>query len=283
MPGMHGYVPGGDVPDSDADPRIVAARRLLAARSEWGITCIRSVLAAFGYLGVGVGVLDDITNGSTGPIATAMEVIGIALVAFALVALVISAGETIRLRRLDQDIRTQATSEAKAASQPSRRRRRASAPGRPASWQFRVFIGSLLALWLLVMTGFMPQQVNAIAYLAGSGPTVPFGAQSYIQNCGARGGCTTMTDGVLLTDPGVRATWPEQAPLHRQFAVRRPVLASWGSPVQLMDGTWAGLSLAFGLFLDLISAGVITGLIYSWRHRRRRHQDTVAQVYASAG
>lgn len=277
MPDMHGYVPGGDVPDSDADPRVAATRHLLASRSKWVNACISSVLAAFGYLGVGVALLDSITNHSTGPIGTAMEVIGIALVTFALVALVIVAGETVRLRGVDPDIRAQVASEAEAASKPSRRRRRAIAPSRPV-WQARVYVGSLLTLCLLVMAGYVPQQVNAIAYLAGSGTTVQFSGQSYFLNCGPRGGCITMTDGVLLTDPPVRATWPEQAPLHRQFPVRGPVLASWGSPVQLMDGTWAGVSLAFGVFLDLISAGVLTGVIHSWRHRLRRRREAHVSV-----
>lgn len=282
MPDMQAYVPGGDVPDSDADPRIVATRHLLAARSQWVATVVRSLMAVLAYV-VGVSILDDITNGSTGPIATVAKIIGLALAAFAVAALVIVAGETLRLRGLDPDIRAQAASQEKAASRPSRRRGRASAPGPPASWQFRVFIGSLLALWLLVMAGFMPQQVNAVAYLAGSGATVRFAPQSYFQNCGARGPCTTMTDGILLTDPQVRATWPHQAPLHRQFAVRRPVWAGWSAPVQLMDGTWAALLLVFGAFLDLISAGVLTGLIYTLRRRLRHRRDAAHQPYVNTG
>lgn len=106
-----------------------------------------------------------------------------------LVALVIVAGETVRLRGLDPDIRAQVAGEAAAAR----------------------------------------QQVNAIAYLASSGPTVPFTAQSHFLNCGPRGDCTTMTDAVLLTDPQVRATWPEQAPLRRSSpsAVRSWLAGAW--------------------------------------------------------
>jgi hypothetical protein len=270
MPDMRAYVPGSDIPDPGADSHIQETAQLLAARGEWAATAIRSLLAVLAY-GVFAGIVSDITDHSTGAIGTVLEIITIALAALALAALVMVAADTVRLRGRDPADRAEAASQLKAASQPRRRHGPAPAP-RPASWQARVFLGSLLALWLLVMAGYLPQQVNAIAYLAGSGTTVQFTGQSYGLSCGARSGCFTVTNGVLLTRPPARATWTGRAPLHRAFAVRDPAWAGWSSPVQLMDGTWAGLLLGFGVFLDLISAGVLTALIWTLRRRLRRRR-----------
>jgi hypothetical protein len=264
MPDMRdfrGRAPG----DDDAEqPGVAAAARLLRARNDWGATLLRSMLLLLAYGIVGIGILDALTGHATDVVSTVIAVITALQAALALVALVLVVVITVRLHGLDPDLRAQAASQVKTAANP----RRASASRATRDWRLRVWIWSLLALLLLVMVDFLPEQVNAVAYLAGPGPTASFVGHSYHQECG-RGGCYNVTEGTLLTHPAVSATWPDQAALGRPFTVRRPAWSGWGSPVQLMDGTWAGLLLGFGAFLDLISAGVLIALAYGLRNKLR--------------
>jgi hypothetical protein len=271
-------------PGVTADPEAVAAAaHLLRARTDWGAMLLRSALLLLAYGVIGMIMLKQLTGYATDVISTVITIVTALQAVLVLVALAAVVAGTFRLRGLDRDVRAEAASQIQAAATPGRGRGRRFKvyPGRaraPRDWRFRVYTGSLLALWLLAMVDFLPQQVNAIAYLAGPGPTVSFAGHSYRQDCG-RGGCITVTEGTLLTQPPVSAIWPDQAALGRPISVRRPAWSGWGPPEQLMNGDWAGPSLGFGAFLDLISVGVLIGLAYALRSRLRSgRQDPSGQA-----
>jgi hypothetical protein len=83
----------------------------------------------------------------------------------------------------------------------------------------------------------LPAEVNAVAYVTGSGPSATFVPQSSYRNCGGRGGCKTITQGVIERADGTRvnAEWDGEVPLGRPFSVRQPVW-TWGPGSTLLHG-----------------------------------------------
>lgn len=260
---------GDDVPNQDEDPAVAAAVRLLLARRGWAYSMITSLLAVLGYAVAGIWILDGVTGGTTGPFGAIIRVAALGLLVLAVSSLLAVVICTVMLRGRDDSVRAQAASQVKPAGRRPGAPRQARASRDPRNWRVRTFVCALLALWALIVTGFLPQQVNAIAYVAGSGPSAMFTGRDHRQDCSSRGGCVTVTDGTLLTSPPAAAVWPGRAALGRPFPVRRPAWAGWGSPLQLMNGLTAGLMLGFGVFLDIISAGVVIGLTIAVRRRWR--------------
>jgi hypothetical protein len=200
-----------------------------------------------------------------GPGATgAVSVIGgsavLLLLALAVVALTAVITDTIRLRRREPSVRAYAasgTSYHPLATRPSR------TPVRHRAIQVVGWLALSTCPLLTVIV--LPDQVNALAYLAGAGNTVTFLPQSYEVVCG-RFGCSTWTDGVLQTNPPVSTTWPNQVPLGQPFSVRQPWWKGWGHP-DLMNGGAAGAAIAGVLFLELGSVFFGAGLVRVARRR----------------
>lgn len=257
------------MPNRDEDPAVAAAVRLLLARRGWAYSMITSLVAVIAYAFAGIGILGGLTGGATGPAGAIIRVVTVGLLGLAVSSLLAVVICTVMLRGRDDSVRAQAASQVKPAGRRPGAPAQARASRAPRSWRTRTFACALLALWALIMTGFLPQQVNAIAYLASSGPTTMFTGRDHRQDCSSRGGCVTVTDGTMMANPPVAAVWPARAALGRPFPVRRPAWAGWGSPLQLMNGLTAGLMLGFGVFLDIISAGVVIGLTVAVRRRWR--------------
>src|SRR6202042_1699083 len=114
------------------------------------------------------------------------------LLALTVVGLVMAVVDTVRLHRRDGAVRHQA------------RRRTSPHPliahayRYPPRHRLSAWFGWVLLLGSLVLAvGYLPHQVNGVAYLAGAGPTATFLPTSYGQSCG-RSGCSTFTNGILV-------------------------------------------------------------------------------------
>lgn len=248
---------GGE--DPDADPRVAATVRLLHRRRGWAWTLGASLVAFVAF----VAILTSLWPNATGALDVISGFIIILLGALAVVALTAVITDTVRLRRREPSVRALATF------------------GRPVRHRTRHVLGWVaLSAFPLLTVAILPDQVNALAYVAGAGSTATFVPQSYQKVC-SRGVCTNWTNGVLRTSPPVSATWPNQVPLGQPFSVRRPVWNGWGSPDLMNAGASAG-AIAGTLFGDLGTVFLGIGLFRMVRRtlRRRREAASPARIAA---
>ena len=242
--------------DPDTDPRVAAAVNLLHRRRGWAWTLGGSLVAFV----AGAAILTSLWPNATGALETISGFIFILLLALAVVAQTAVITDTVRLRRCEPSVRADAISRAShhpVAAHPFRTPVR-HRPSHVVGW---VALSTFPLLTVLIL----PAQVNAVAYLAGAGKTVTFVPQSHELVCG-RLGCDTWTEGVLQTNPPVRATWPNQVPLGQPFSVRQPWWNGWGHP-DLMNGGAVGAAIAGVLFLELGSVFLGVGLVRMVRRR----------------
>jgi hypothetical protein len=184
----------------------------------------------------------------------------ILLLALAVVALAAVITDTVRLRRRERSIRANAASGTSVRPEPLHLFR---VPTRHGAIEVVGWVA--LATFPLLTVLILPDQVNAVAYLAGAGNKVTFLPQSYEPVCG-RFGCETWTDGVVQTSPPAKATWPNQAPLGQPFSVRQPYWNGWGHP-DLMNAGAAGGAIAGALFVELGSVVFGVGLVRMVRRK----------------
>jgi hypothetical protein len=248
--------PGEQGVDPDTDPRVAALVYLLYRRRGWAWTLGASLVALVAFVAIGT----SLWPGGTGAVSVISGFTVLLLLALAVVALTAVITDTVRLRRREPSVRAHAASRTSyhpVATHPFRT---------PVRHRASHVVGWLaLATFPLLTVVILPDQVNAVAYLAGAGNTVTFLPQSHELVCG-RLGCDTWTDGVLQTNPPVRATWPNQVPLGQPFSVRHPWWNGWGHP-DLMNGGAAGAAIAGVLFLELGSVFFGVGLVRMVRRR----------------
>jgi hypothetical protein len=259
--------PGGhtDIADTRTHPEVDAAVRLLHRRRGWGWTGGGSLLALVVFAVIG----SHLWANASGALSVISGLVVLVLLALTAVGLVMAVVDTVRLHRRHGAVRDQAR------TQTSHHPLIAHAYRYPPRHHVSAWFSRLLLLGCLVLAiGYLPSQVNAVAYLAGAAPTATFLPTSYGQDCG-RSGCTTITDGTLIQgDRGIRASWPGTVPLDLPMTVRAPVWDGWGATVPLTGGTAnAIIAIVVGLFLDAL--GVLAGraLVELTRHwLKRRHQ-----------
>jgi hypothetical protein len=260
---MTAAAPGPDLADQDSDNATDATVRLLHRRRGWAWTCGGSLIALIVFTAIGVNVWPNAST-RTGAIC-GFVILG--LLALAAASLIVVIVDTVRLHHRHPSVRRAAvrrTTHHPVYAQPFR------APHHRVS---HVFTWVFIVLWMALAVGFLPDQVNAIAYAAGAGTRVTFFPESYTQVCG-RGGCSNETLGFLGTNPPAAATWPYQAPLDHPFPVRQPVWDGWGSP-DLMDGPSAGGVIFGGVVFDFFAVLAIIELVHIVRRRLRRRHDAV--------
>jgi hypothetical protein len=265
--GPSGSSDGGSTGVADAGPRpgVDAAVRLLHRRRGWGWTGGGSLLALVVFAVIG-SHLWATANGALGVISGLVVLV---LLALTVAGLVMAVVDTVRLHRHHGAVRDQAG--ALTSHQPLI----AHAYRYPPRHHVSAWFSRLLLLGCLVLAiGYLPGQVNAMAYLTGAAPTATFFPTSYGQDCG-RGGCSTITDGTLVAGGrGVPASWPGLVPLGLPMTVRAPVWDGWGARVSLTGDTAdAVVTIIVGLFLDAI--GILAGLAFvemtrHWLKRRRQ-------------
>jgi len=233
--------------------------RLLHRRRGWTWAAVISVVAWL----TAAGLLGSLApDGGSGAGVAVGSIFVLLLTVAAIVALVASVTDTVRLRRRDPGVRQRAAG--LTAHHPARAHAYSYPPRHRFTWVFG-WITMVILLGLGVAA--LPGLVDGVAYLAGAESTSVFRPASYGQDCG-RSGCTTVTHGSLAS--GASVTWPDQVPIGQAFPVRTP-LWNWGFGSQLIDGggSATGLIVA-GVLLDGFSVIVLVHVVKLAR-RWRRH------------
>jgi hypothetical protein len=247
---------------TDSDPEVVATVRLLHRRRGWIWATVISVVA---WLTV-AGLLGSLAPNATGPGEAVAAIFVLLLTVVAVVGLVASVVDTVRLRRRDAGVRHQAMR--RTAHYPARAHAYSYPPRHRFSWVFG-WITMLILLGVAVPA--LPGLVDGVAYLAGTESSATFLPTSYSQDCG-RSGCTTVTDGFLAS--GASVTWPGQVPLGLAFGVREPVW-DWGFGSGLIDGDGTAIGFIIGgVLFDGFAVLVLVHLVKLVRRwLRHRQQD----------
>ena len=274
--GSGGSSDSAGIGDTGAHPEIDAAVRLLHRRRGWGWTGGGSLLALVVFTVIGSHLWAN-ANGAVGVISGLVVLV---LLALTVVGLVMAVVDTVRLHRRHGAVRDQAR------MGTSHHPLIAHAYRYPPRHHVSAWFSRLLLLGCLVLAiGYLPDQVNGVAYLAGAGPTATFFPTSYGQDCG-RSGCDTITKGTLVVGGrGIPASWPGVASLGLPMTVRAPVWDGWSGTVSLTgDNADAIIAIIVGLFLDAV--GVLAGLalIEMTRHwlKRRREPVPVGRLTAAS-
>lgn len=250
---------------AESDPAAVAAAvRLLHRRRGWAWATVLSVVAFV----VACGLLGSLAPNASGAGLGAASVFILLLAAAAVVGLVASIVDTVRLHRFDRGVRAQARP--RTVHHPVRAHAYRYPPKHRWTW---VFSWLVMAILLGLGVTALPALVDGVAYLAGAENTVVFTPVSAGQTCG-RGGCSPVTNGYLGGSAfgGAPATWPGQVPLGVPFTVREPVW-NWGFGSQLIDGDGSAVAyIAVGVLLDGFSGFILFALyrtVRQWLRRRR--------------
>jgi hypothetical protein len=251
--------------DTGTHPEVDAAVRLLYRRRGWGWTGGGSLLALVVFAVIG----SHLWANAGGALGVFSGLVVLVLLALTAVGLVMAVVDTVRLHRGHGAVRDQAR------TRTSHHSLIAHAYRYPPRHHVSAWFGRVLLLGCLVLAiGYLPNQVNGVAYLAGAAPTATFFPTSYGQDCG-RGGCSTITDGTLVQGGrGIPASWPGTVSLGLPMTVRAPVWDGWGTAVSLTGDTAnAIVAIIVGLFLDAV--GVLAGLALikmtqHWLKRRRQ-------------
>jgi hypothetical protein len=262
-----GYGDGGNTGavGMGAHPGVDAAVRLLHRRRGWGWTGGGSLLALVVFSIIG----SHLWANASGALGVISGLVVLVLLALAVTGLVMALVDTIRLHR------RHGTVAAEARLRTSHHPLIAHAYRYPPRHHVSAWFGRLVLLGCLVLAiGYLPAQVNGVAYLAGAGPTATFFPTSYGQNCG-RGGCSTITNGTLVQDGhAARASWPGMTSLGLPMTVRAPVWQAWGSTVSLTGDTAnAIIAIIVGLFMDAVGVLGGVGLVVMVQHWRRRRRE----------
>jgi hypothetical protein len=247
-------------PAADADPEVAAVVRLLHRRRGWIWATVVSVVAWLTAAGL-LGGLDPDGSGAGAVVGTVFVLL---LTVVAVIGLVASVVDTVRLHRSDASVRERARG--RTAHYPARAHAYSYPPRHRLTWAFGW-------ITLLILVGaavpLLPGLVNGVAYLAGAESSTTFFPLSYGQECG-RSGCSPLTNGVLAD--GSSASWPEKVPLGQALAVREP-LWNWGYGSGLIDGdATAVVDIVLGVLFDGLAVLVLVHLaklVSRWlRHRR---------------
>ena len=248
-------------PDSAAGPSdpadVAAAVRLLHRRRGWIWATVISVIAFL----VAAGVLGSAAPNASGAGLGVASVFILLLGVTAVVGLVASIVDTVRVHRLHPGVRAQAAP--RTVHHPVRAHPYRYPPKHKWTW---VFSWLVMAILLALGVAALPALIDGIGYLAGAENAVTFVPTGYGQVCG-RGGCSTVTNGYMETHGGgTAATWPHQVPIGVPFTVREPIW-NWGFGAQLIDGDGSAIAyIVLGVLLDGFSLLILFALYKAVRH-----------------
>jgi hypothetical protein len=248
--------------------------RLLHRRRGWAWTAVGSLAGLVVDTAIGAHFFPN----ATGAVGAVSGVIVLMLLALAAVGLIVAVVDTVRLHRRDAAIRARASG--RASHYPVLAHAYRYPPRHRISG---LFARLLLAGWLGLTVASLPDQVNAVAYLADAGSTATFFPSSYGQECG-RSGCSTVTSGTLVTGGSgstIRATWPGRAPLDLPFTVRAPVWDGWGSAHLVADTGDAVATIIAGAIFDFIAVIAVIAIITTVRHLLRRRRQSPVPLTAA--
>jgi hypothetical protein len=248
----------------ESDSAVAAAVRLLHRRRGWIWATAISVVAFL----VACGLLGARAPNASGAGVAVASVFILLLAATAVVGLVASIVDTVRVHRLDPGVRAQAAP--RTAHYPVRAHAYRYPPRHRWTW---VFSWLVMAILLGLGVAALPALVDGVAYLAGAEKTVTFFPTSYGQMCG-RGGCSTITYGHLgTTAGGAPATWTGKVPISAPFTVRQP-LWNWGFGTQLINGDGSAITyIVLGVLFDGFAVLILFALYHAVRQWRRHRQQ----------
>jgi hypothetical protein len=233
-----GHKPGHTV--AAPDPAVLASTAMLHHRRGWIWTLLVSLA---GFI---VAVAVAANNATGGTASFLLDLVGLVMLIVFVVALAMIFVLTARLRQHAPAVRGPALAAHRTARRPV-----LAHPHDHRHHRVGYVFGMLMLIgWLVGAVVFVPRLVDSVAYLAGAGGHATFMPTSYAQQCTARAGCMTVTNGILKIDghPSA-ATWPNQVPLETAFTVREPVWRwALGSGLINGDGTAIG--------------GILVGLIF---------------------
>jgi hypothetical protein len=256
---------GSPAPSPATDPDVAATVRLLHRRRNWIWTTVIAVVAWV----VACGVLGAQSPSASGAGLGVAAVFILLLTAVGVIALVASVVDSVRLHRVDPDVRRQAAP--RTAHYPVRAHAYSYPPRHRPSWVFSwIMLTIVLGLGVVAVPGL----VDGVAYLAGAESSSTFTPLSYGQSCG-RGGCTTVTYGTLAN--GASVTWPDQVTLGQPFTVREPLL-NWGFGAQMIDGDGTAIGVIIvGLLFDSFAVLLLVHL-FKLARRWLRHRQLGGQM-----
>jgi hypothetical protein len=244
-----------------SDPAVVATTGLLHHRRGWIWMLAVSVVGCIAAFAVSA----NVATGGTAYLI--LRLVALLMLLIFLVALTMVIVDTARLRGHPLLVREPARTAHRTARHPV-----LAPPHHRHRHPVEYAIGwVLLAGWIVGGVVIFPRLVDSVAYVAGAGGRATFMPTSYAQSCSARGGCATVTNGVLKVDgqPSA-ATWPNQVPLNFPFTVREPVWR-WGLGSGLMNSD-AGAIGTFVVCL-LFDGGAVLALYIAarpWLGKARR-------------
>jgi hypothetical protein len=246
---------------ADPDPQVADTVRLLHRRRGWAWMTVISVVAWLTVTALVGGLAPD----ARGPGLAVAAIFVLLLTAVAVVGLVASIADTVRLRRRDPGLR------ARAGQRTVHYPARAHAYSYPPRHRFTWIFGWVMMLVLFgIGVAALPGLVDGVGYLAGAESSTAFLPTSYGQACG-RSGCTTVTNGVLAS--GAQVTWPDKVLLDLPFPVRQPAW-DWGFGSQLIDGDGTAIGFIFaGVLFDGAAVLVLVHLVKLVRRRLRHYQQ----------
>lgn len=243
--------------------------RLHHRRRGWAWAGFGSLIGLLAYVFIG----NVVFTGLTGANLTATYVPMAILFVIAAVGIIAVLVDTVRLRRAGKTVRDAAREKVTHHPVHAHVFRR---PHHVGSWLMGIFMVTVITI---LMTVFIPGEVDGAAYLLGAGRQTTFHADSYGRECG-KGGCSTVTDG-YLSDSGTRARVLADMPLGATKPVREPVW-NWGTGRGVIESTGQaagqfGIGFVFNIPLFFLGYGLAKDL----RGRRRKARLAPATVKTS--
>lgn len=263
LSGADPAAPGAEPDAAGAAPGAAASVRLLRRRQRWSRAA--GTLIVLGLLGWAAGH-EASSSGAPPPLWYQLVIAGFGAVGVACAAVAVV--QSVRLRRSSPETRASAD---RIFAQDQARQSARHYPRWNALLQVVVWAGMLMFVAVAVVS--VPAAVNGVAYLAGAEKTVTFSPVSHETVCHTRGGCETVTEGIMETGgQGTEATWPHEVPLGKPFPIRQPYW-QWGLGAVLIDSAAIAVaailvSLLMQAFAVLLAVRLIIRIRRRWRHRR---------------
>lgn len=264
IPGENPAASGPAAAAGGQDPAVAAAVRWLLRRQGWsraaGALLVVFLLAALGGY-------EASSSGTPPPLWYQLAVAGTG--ALTAVCAAVATAQSLRLRRASPGVRTRA--DTLFAEYRARQSARHYLRWNVLLWAV-LWAGALMIEAIAVVS--VPAVVNGVAYLAGAEKTVTFRPVSHETVCHTRGGCETVTEGVMETGgQGTEATWPHVVPLGKPFPIRQP-LWSWGLGTVLIDSpAIAVVAILVGLLIEVGAVFIAVRLARRVRNRWRQRRE----------
>jgi hypothetical protein len=247
--------------------------RLLRRRQRWFRAAVAFLVVCL--LGWAAGH-EASSSGTPPPLWYQLAIAGLGVLAVACGA--VAAVQSARLKRSSREVRAPAD---QVFAQDQARQSARHYPRWNALFQVVLWAGMLMIVAVAVVS--VPAVVNGVAYLAGAEKTVTFDPVSHETVCHTRGGCETVTEGIMETGgQGTEATWPHEVPLGKPFPIRQPYW-QWGLGAALIDSAViAVVAILVSLLIQAFAVFLVVRLISRVRRRWRHRREVAAMASAPA-